>query len=438
VAFTDGQLRLASKGRGWAEGFEIGVPGADRPTLRVERMDLVGIDVDWPHHARVARAGFRRPRAEVVREADGSFDVQRLFVAPGTRPTRRAASPRGERPKDLLDTIRLDFKEIRVEDGFVRFLDRTTTPAFSKDFSQLSVAVDRLGNRPGRRAGLAVESVVGGDSTLQAQGELGAIGSPVFVDVTGEVRHLSLASFNPYAEARLGWVIKQGELEHTVRFTLDGSALEADNDIVVGQLRVAPSRGADEVRKQIGLPLGLIVALAKDRQGEIRASIPVSGSINDPAFNFRGLMWTAVRQSVARIVRAPFRTISRSPSRSSSGGEAVAEPTVDPVTFAAGSAVIGPDMEQHLLRVADFLRRSPFVNLVLTSEPGADDVQALTPTAALVDLERRRLDATRERLVSVEGIPAGRLEIGVTRPAGASGSADTAGRVELAVIAGSD
>ena len=132
------------------------------------------------------------------------------------------------------------------------------------------------------------------------------------------------------------------------------------------------------------------------------------------------------------------------------------------------------------------------MNLVLTPEPGADDVEALKaqavtarlrsfqaerglpdgpgvavayvaerlpqaprpvtvddglallrasepePTGGLVDLERRRLDATRERLVSVEGIPAGRLEIGVTRPEGASGSADTAGRVEIAVIAGSD
>ena len=204
--------------------------------------------------------------------------------------------------------------------------------------------------------------------------------------MTGEVRHLPLASFNPYTEARLGWVIEQGELEHTVRFMLDGSALEAHNDIVVEQLRVTPARGSDEVRREIGLPLGLIVALAKDRRGEIRASIPVSGSIADPAFNFRGLMWTAVRQSVARIVQAPFRAISRSLSRSSSGGEALNEPTVDPVTFAPGSAVIGSPMEQHLLRVADVLRRSPFVNLVLTPEPGADDIEALKAQAVTTRL----------------------------------------------------
>src|SRR5262249_31716595 len=132
------------------------------------------------------------------------------------------------------------------------------------------------------------------------------------------------------------------------------------------------------------------------------------------------------------------------------------------VTFAAGSSVLSPAMEEHLLRVADFLRRTPFANLAMTAVPSAADLQALrgeavtarlrqvqqerglgdegaraacyaerlpevplpatveeqlallrerepAPDALVAELGRRRRDATRERLLTAEGIPAARV-----------------------------
>jgi hypothetical protein len=298
----------------------------------------------------------------------------------------------------------------------------------------------------------------------------------------GELRGLQLAGFNPYTAPAIGWVVERGELAYTVRFTLDGDALEAANDVVVGQLRVVPARGADEVERRIGLPLGFLVALAKDGNGEIRVNIPVAGSIHDPTFDMRETIWTAIRNSIRSVVLAPFRAISRSLR----AGDTSEAPTVDPVTFAAGSAVLAPDMEKHLLRVADFLRRSPFVNLALAPAPAAGDVEALKTQALnarlrtfrhehglsdgpgavaayfaahipdrsppptveeglavlrerepapqhLVDeLARRRVDVTRERLVAVEGIPATRLELDEPQP---DAQPAVAGRVEFTIVA---
>jgi Domain of Unknown Function (DUF748) len=422
--------------------------------------------------------------------------VAKLFRAPPPRGQHReadaaatpAASVRSEGPKVALEKLKLDFKEVRVEDGFVRFLDHTTSPAFSKDVSRLSVVVSNLGNRPDRRARLEARSLVGGDSALELRGELGAIGSPASVDLVGDLDGLQLAGFNPYAEPAIGWVVKNGELHYKIHFRLDDRALEASNEMVVGQLRVAPAGGADWVRQQIGVPLNLIVALAKNDQGEIRANVPVTGSIDDPQFNFRGVMWTALRKAIARLVRNPFRAISRSVRDT----DTIEIPKVDPVTFAPGSSVLGPDMEQHLLRVADVLRRSPFVNLALVPAVGVADVDALkaqalrdklrafqaehqlsggpgviaayfaerfpqteppatveqqlallrerepAPEALLTDLSRRRLDATRERLTSVEGIPAGRLAVGALAPNAAASADDGGGRVELSVVAGDE
>ncbi len=468
----DGQMLLASTGTSWGQNIEIRAPGAARPSIRVEHMELVGIDFDWPRRGAVRKAGFRRPHVEVVRQADGSFDIRELFTttetSAGTPTASPAAAPkpappagRQAKPKNVLDTMKLDIKQVRVEEGTIRFLDRTTKPAFSQDLSKLDVTVTNINNRPGERAQVAVQSIVGGDSTFDVRGEVSSIGSPPFIDLVGELRRFQLPSVDPYAENAIGWIIRKGELEYKVRFKLDGDELDTTNQIVVGKLQVAPAVGTDEVKHRIGLPLGMIVALVKDGKGEIRANVPVTGSLKDPKFDLRETIWTAVKNVLFNIVKAPFQAIAGSSRQQ----DKVEEPKVAPVTFAAGSSVLVPDMEEHLLRVADFLRRAPFVNLELTPMASPSDVETLkaeavntrlrefqeerglkedaavigayfeahlpdvtlppapeeqlamlrerepAPEGALDALARRRVEATRERLISVEGIPAERLAL---------------------------
>jgi hypothetical protein len=502
IAFRDGKLVAQSKGNSWAENVEIREPGATRPAIRVERMELRGIDFDWPRRAGFARAGFRRPRVEIERGVDGTFNVRRLFTAPGPEGApepepKPTGAPAASEPKGLYETMRLDFREVRIEDGFIRFLDRTVTPAFSQDLSRLEVTLTDYGNRPDRRAKVVLQSVVGGDGGLDIRGELGPLGAPAALDLVGELRSFKLPSVDPYAVATTGWLVRQGELQYKLLFKLDGNQLSAENDLVVGRLQVAPATGSDEVKRRIGLPLGLIVALIKDQRGDIRVNVPVAGPINDPKFSLGDAIWTAIKNVLTNVVTAPFKAIGRLFSKGDETEKAL-EPKVDPVTFAAGSAVLSPAMEDHLLRVADVLRRAPYVNLALTAVPSPGDAEALkndavtarlealrkeralpdaasavaayykerlpevpvpstveeqvallrerepAPEASLADLGRRRMETTRERLVTVEGIPAARLTDGeATRvaspdpgPAQSAPDLTGAGRVEFAIVAG--
>src|SRR5262249_30643045 len=106
----------------------------------------------------------------------------------------------------------------------------------------------------------------------------------------------------------------------------------------------------------------------------------VTGAVNDPKFSLREAIWTSIKNVLANVVTAPFKAIGRLFSRGEKSDQ-IEEPKVDPVTFAAGSAVLSPAMEEHLLRVADFLRRAPFVNLGLASVSNPADVDALAEEA---------------------------------------------------------
>ena len=142
--------------------------------------------------------------------------------------------------------MRLEFGKVRIEDGAIRFLDRTTRPPSRRTCRGSSVTLTDFGNRPDRRAKLALQSIVGGDAGLDIRGELGALGAPASVDLVGELRSFKLPSVDPYAVANTGWLIRKGELQYKVRFKLDGNQLSADNELVG---RTAPGGAGQRERR---------------------------------------------------------------------------------------------------------------------------------------------------------------------------------------------
>jgi hypothetical protein len=305
---------------------------------------------------------------------------------------------------------------------------------------------------------------------MNVRGELSAIGAPTYVDMVAQLDKFTLAAANPYMDQMLAWVIRRGDLTAKLEYKIDNDKLDAKNDILVGNLRVAPSRPSDEVKKRIGLPLGLIVALIKDGNGNIHVNVPITGTLTDRQFDFSDAIWTAVRNVIINILKAPFRAIGGL----FTSGDKIDELRVDPVVFAAGSAELTPELQRRAVRVADFLRQAPYVGLTLSSVTTPGDVEALKeravaervekfrqeqgiadlpsalrryyqvvvrdaqlpmkeadqllllrrrepePTARLAELRQRRLDVVRERLAKVEGIPEARLQVAPEGPPAAA------------------
>ena len=165
------------------------------------------------------------------------------------------------------------------------------------------------------------------------------------------------------------------------------------------------------------------------------------------------------------MLASPFRLIGRL----FSSADKIEEPKVNPVTFPPGSMVLTPSMEQHLLRVADFMRQTPYVALTMHPVVVPADLEALksgevaaklqqfakekgitdpskilaayfkdklpdekppktveeqlqllreretVPEAKVKELEDQRVAVTKERLVKKEGIQEKRLPAGAPR-----------------------
>jgi uncharacterized protein involved in outer membrane biogenesis len=489
VTITNGVLAATSRGSNWIEKFTMTAPGEKTPAAQFERLRFDGIDFSWPKYARVSKIALVKPEMRVERDQDGVMSLRKMFTRDGRAPSRPEPAPKetkapAAKPAEPQNPgglpITVEIGTITIDDGYARFLDRTVDPAFAQEISRLGLVIEGLSSVPGRRARVATQAVIGGTSAFDLKGEIAPIGE-VYADLTGELRNFKLSSVNPYADPLTAWFMKTGELAIKMHFRVEKNQLTADNDIEVKNLTVAPSRESDEVKKKVGLPLGMIVALVTDQDNGIKVNVPLSGEVNQVRADPSDAIWTAVRNAVVNIVSAPFRAIGRIGKGS---GNTVDELNIDAVTFAPGSADVAPEMEQHLTKVADFLRGTPHIKLGMAPVGAPRDVESLraqevtlriqrlqaerglpdfaaavavafreqlpevtppkteeeqlavlkerepAPEARMQELQARRLEAVRAALSSAQGIPADRLIAGSAR---AAADAAAEGRVELSI-----
>ncbi len=411
---AQGRLTATSKGTSWIEALEVRNPADGSVPMKLERLEFAGIDFGWPTHARVATLTIKRPNLRVERDASGAIRLRELLqvqqpespappapaapIKPAAKPAVAKTSPPRKSAGPVPPEVRasggavgfpLDIDVFVLEDGYLQFLDRTVQPAFSETISRLAARIEGLSSTPGKRAKLTSQAIVGGDAALDIKGELAPLGE-LYADIRGELRDFSLASVNPYADSFVSWIVDRGKLGVRFHYLVERGQLEASNEIIVDNIHVAPSRQDDEVKKKVGLPLGLIVALITDADNDLKINLPMSGPLATWKADIGDAIWTVVRNVVVNVAAAPFRAIGK---LFTSGDGKVESLSVEPVTFPAGADTIAPAMEQHLTKVADFLRRAPAIRLALTPTAGAADLEALKGQELTARLQARQREA---------------------------------------------
>jgi hypothetical protein len=410
VEIKDGKLaRAVSQGRSWIDNLELRDPKGTPGPVKVAKVEIAGVDFTYPGKAAAKTITITKPNIQVERDENGNINIRKLLAADtppitttrssapvAAKPAAAPAPPAASASSEFTSPIPVELGAFIIEDGYARFIDRTTKPAFSEELSKLAVRIDGLSSTPGKRAKLAVQAILGGDSALDLKGEVAPFGE-LYADIFGELRNFGLSTVNPYADNAIGWGIDRGKLAVKLHYTIEKNQITAQNEINVENLHVAQSKTDDQVQKRIGLPLGMIVALITDSDNSIKVNLPVKGSLDSWSADFSDAIWTVVKNAVVNIVSAPFKAIGR---LFTGGGDKIESVAIDPAKFAVGSATVAADAESHLTKVADFMRRSPGIKLTLAPITTTADAESLRAQALTARLQRVQREAKLDDLAA--------------------------------------
>jgi uncharacterized protein involved in outer membrane biogenesis len=386
----EGKMDADLRVRGKLAPLEVAATGRlafDDPTFGdgqrmlgyIKRVEVAGLDADWPRRVRVERVAVDKPWVLLEREADGTVPLLGLLTA-GSAAPKPAAAPSGSPARPVVGVGTLT-----VEEGFVRFVDRTTAPAFVEEASRIALTGRGVGTAPDSRGQLAMDGRLTGGAPFEIKGTVGALGGPLNLELDGKLTDFPLTRVNPYSNKLIGWVARRGAFGATVRYRVVDNRIEATNDLLIGQPEYVPSRSGDEVRDRVGVPFGLLVSLLKNVRGEIKLSVPVSGDLASRQFDLSDAFWAAMRETAVGVMALPVSWVGKIFYTEDARIETI---RIWPVYFEAGTTRITRDFERHAERLATFLRDAPGVTLALKPVHTVADIVALKRAAV-----RQRIDA---------------------------------------------
>ena len=269
---------------------------------------------------------------------------------------------------------------LRIEAGRLDFTDRSLESPFSTTVQELSGTLTELSTKSKQPARIQLAGRVGEYGEARVQGAIELAAPSTRTNVALLFRNLALADFTPYAVKFAGYRIRAGRLDAQLRYRVRDGRLVGSNRLVFDKLQLGEKV---ETASALDLPIDLAVALLTDAQGRINLAIPVTGDLRNPQFDLGGLIAKALRNTLGRVVSAPFRLIASLLGR---GGNE----KLDEVRFDPGSASLSPPEEETIAALAKALGERP--RLRLSVEGGYDpqaDGKALARAELLRELAQR-------------------------------------------------
>ncbi|WP_448582034.1 DUF748 domain-containing protein [Thermaurantiacus sp.] len=400
-AVARGQPEIGFAGALDVDGFRLRELVRNSDLLRFAHLRMSGIGYDG-RSLTVAEARLVRPVGQVALLSDGQLnygflldeettmvDAQARLAARQapkkrlTRAERREARARAEAEKQARIEARararpaaepdlpLTIKRLVIENGTFVFSDFLVEPDFRAEVQAVHGTVSGLSNRPHQVAQIDLRGhVVDRFSPVTISGRMNLFDYAAATDMRLAFRNIDLPVFNPYSGTYAGFAIAKGKLSAELDYRVVNAALAANHRIVIDQLEWGE---ATESQQKVGLPVRLATSILKDRHGVISIELPVSGTVDDPAFRLMPLIWKALGQFLGKLVTAPFRAL---------GGLFAEREDAHLLAFAPGSAAIPAGGEETLAALGKALAERPLLRLDIPASPGLEsDARALAAQA---------------------------------------------------------
>ncbi|MBT5416333.1 MAG: DUF748 domain-containing protein, partial [Rhodospirillaceae bacterium] len=195
---------------------------------------------------------------------------------------------------------------------------------------------------------------------------------------------LNLPPLSVYSARYLGYRLDTGELDAIIDLKVVGTDLTAEANLDIRQLTLDLEQNSEleALRKELGIPIETGLDLLRNADGDIALSVPISGELGNPQFDFSD----AINQAIGSAMKDAVLTIlfPLGAVIAATDGSGSSNIMLDPVVFEAGSAELAGGGKELLAKAAEFLggRTGIKIRLCGYAVPGDKDALASQAQAA--------------------------------------------------------
>lgn len=267
-----------------------------------------------PIYARVGGVSLTDFYSALFINPDGTLSVSRIVAEEARQEAREVAASQKPGAKTITETanvkatgeappLDIEIDKITLQGGTIAFTDRYIKPSYSAKLTEMGGRISGLSPKKDRRAEVELRGKLDHYVPLEITGKINPWKENLYVDLVAKFRDLELSPFTPYSGKYAGYTIEKGKLAFDVQYLIVDKKLDAKNVIFFDQLTLGDKVESPSATK---LPVRLAIALLKDRSGQIKLDLPVTGNIDDPKFSVWGIIWKIVVNLLTKAATSPF------------------------------------------------------------------------------------------------------------------------------------
>ncbi|OPY67577.1 MAG: AsmA family protein [Syntrophorhabdaceae bacterium PtaU1.Bin034] len=320
----EGNLKLTSSGSGGPRLLYTGkvfvsrFSSIDRHNgddfVKCKALSLSAVNIGYnPAVVRIGGISLADFYARLIVNPDGSLNLQNIMAEdPEGQPDKHEAAvqragtssiPAQASGQGQATDPAIEIGTITLQGGTIDFMDRLIKPAYTANLSDMGGRISGLSMKRHARADVEVRGTLDHSVPLEIVGKINPSKEHLFADLVVKFRDLDLSPMTPYSGKYAGYSIQKGKLSIDLKYLIDNRKLDSTNVIFFDQFIFGDKVESPSATK---LPVRLAVALLKDRHGQIKLSIPVSGSIDDPEFSVWRIVLQVVVNLIAKAATSPF------------------------------------------------------------------------------------------------------------------------------------
>ena len=352
----------------------------EQSNLLVDTMDIHGFSASIFRN-KDAELPLIKLLKQVSRTQNQTSDASELVAAPDNEVPAPDTETTAENAQDKAFVIKLGTLSFSGKNQ-IHIVDEGLDPSVDRTITIDELSVKNLDNSDiNNSVDLLLTLHVDKHSSMETKGTVRPFSPKAHLELAGNIKNVHLPTISPYLSKYLGYIIQTGVLSLDYTFKSDAGILDVDNDITIKNIKLMPDNQEriDQISKQLTMPLDSALSILRDKNNDIKLSIPVTGDIENPDFNLNDIMALAVQKalkmasvSVLKQLLQPYGLLVTIADLAKKGGEYLAEIKLDPIDFEVGSAEFSPQAMDYLKTVNNLLSEKKDLRLTIcgTSIPG--------------------------------------------------------------------
>ncbi len=185
-------------------------------------------------------------------------------------------------------------------DNTVHFLDKSVQPEYERT---LYIDEFNIGNIDSQRQDLSPFHFSGRSNKyakIKLDGGIALFTDLVNANVKGDVNELSLPPLSSYVKQALGFELKSGQLDTNIDVDIKQSKLKGKVGLFIRGLDMSSAESKPDpsvLKEQTAIPLNVALGMLKDKKGNIKLNIPMSGSVDDPSFGLSSFLLLVTKKA---------------------------------------------------------------------------------------------------------------------------------------------